>query len=239
MKEKIIELRKQGCTIKEICSVLGCAKSTVSYHINKIEDVNLGIYTFEDVNKVINLCNDGKVLNEIMSITGLSRDSIRKIKRINSSKISKILDVNEIIEAYHKIKTLRGVAKHFSSSYESIRKVLHANNVTLYTSTKEKKSKSQSVIDWRKRTKTKLVEYKGGSCKVCGYGNSISALHFHHLNPIEKDFTIGGKSYSFERLKSEVDKCILVCSNCHCEIHDEINEKGYSDIVKRVQNNLL
>jgi predicted HNH restriction endonuclease len=39
--------------------------------------------------------------------------------------------------------------------------------------------------------------------------------------PDEKDFTIGGKSWSFEKLKKESDKCILVCSNCHKEIHYE------------------
>jgi predicted HNH restriction endonuclease len=41
------------------------------------------------------------------------------------------------------------------------------------------------------------------------------------LNPDEKDFQIGGSSYSFEKLKIEVDKCIMVCSNCHIEIHEE------------------
>ena len=47
-------------------------------------------------------------------------------------------------------------------------------------------------------------------------------MHFHHNDPNEKDFTIGGKSYSLEKLKKEADKCILVCSNCHSEIHEGI-----------------
>lgn len=47
-------------------------------------------------------------------------------------------------------------------------------------------------------------------------------LEFHHKDPMKKEFTISGKSYSFERLKREVDKCILVCSNCHAEIHENI-----------------
>ena len=95
----------------------------------------------------------------------------------------------------------------------------------------ELKSNSvKSVVDWRKRTKIRLVDCKGGKCVKCGYNKSVKALEFHHLNPNEKDFTISGKSWSFERLKNEVDKCILVCSNCHIEIHEEIqNMKNKTD----------
>jgi hypothetical protein len=69
------------------------------------------------------------------------------------------------------------------------------------------------------------VEYKGGCCERCGYNKSNSVLQFHHLNPQEKDFNIGNKSYSFERIKKEVDKCIMVCANCHIEIHEEERNK--------------
>ena len=85
-----------------------------------------------------------------------------------------------------------------------------------------KSNRIKNVIDWRKRTKVKLVEYKGGKCCKCGYNKSIKALEFHHINPNEKDFTISGKSWSFEKLKREVDKCVLLCANCHIETHEEI-----------------
>jgi hypothetical protein len=46
---------------------------------------------------------------------------------------------------------------------------------------------------------------------------------FHHLNTEEKDFAISdGNIRSFEKIKSELDKCILLCSNCHAEIHDNL-----------------
>jgi 5-methylcytosine-specific restriction endonuclease McrA len=86
----------------------------------------------------------------------------------------------------------------------------------------KKISGSQSVILWRKRTKKKLIEYKGGGCELCGYSKCDSALQFHHKNPDEKDFSISGRSLSFDRLKNEVDKCMLVCSNCHAEIHEKL-----------------
>lgn len=76
----------------------------------------------------------------------------------------------------------------------------------------------------RIKLKEKLVEYKGGKCEICGYDKCITALEFHHLNPEEKEFGIGNNDIlSFEKNKKEVDKCILVCSNCHREIHYKEN----------------
>ena len=75
----------------------------------------------------------------------------------------------------------------------------------------------------RLELKKEFVEYKGGKCEICGYSKCLLALHFHHTNPNIKDFNIGG-SISYKRRKeimSELDKCILVCANCHAEIHEE------------------
>ena len=72
----------------------------------------------------------------------------------------------------------------------------------------------------RDRIKLMAVEYKGGKCMKCGYDKYVGALEFHHVNG-EKDFGIAAKGYtrSWEKVKEELDKCILVCSNCHREIH--------------------
>lgn len=70
----------------------------------------------------------------------------------------------------------------------------------------------------------KMVEYKGGKCEICGYNKCIEALEFHHINPKEKDFSISGGTKSFNTLKPELDKCILVCANCHREIHSGITK---------------
>ncbi len=71
-----------------------------------------------------------------------------------------------------------------------------------------------------KMVKQQAVDYKGGKCVVCGYSRCIDALDFHHIDPQNKDFTFGLKRYrSFKNLLPELDKCILVCTNCHREIH--------------------
>lgn len=76
----------------------------------------------------------------------------------------------------------------------------------------------------RKRIKQKAVDYKGGKCQRCGYCKSIWALSFHHTNPEEKDFNIGGNgtTRAWDSVKKELDKCILVCLNCHAEEHEKL-----------------
>lgn len=78
---------------------------------------------------------------------------------------------------------------------------------------------SCSVNKRRFKLKNKCVEYKGGECEKCGYSKCNRALEFHHLNPKNKKFNISGSHCrSWEVVKEELDKCILVCSNCHKEI---------------------
>lgn len=83
---------------------------------------------------------------------------------------------------------------------------------------------SEQTLERTRNLKSQMVEYKGGCCVRCGYEKYQGALEFHHIDPNEKDFNPSRlKNYSFnERLRNELDKCILVCSNCHREIHDEI-----------------
>ena len=83
------------------------------------------------------------------------------------------------------------------------------------------KCASEAVILRRKKVKEELVEYKGGKCEICGYNKCIAALEFHHVNSADKDFSISkkGVTISIEKMKKEADKCMLLCSNCHKEIH--------------------
>jgi hypothetical protein len=71
----------------------------------------------------------------------------------------------------------------------------------------------------RRAIKLKAVEYKGGKCQNCGYNKCIGAMDFHHLDPQEKDFTISGSAGKWETIKNELDKCVLLCKNCHAEQH--------------------
>ena len=65
------------------------------------------------------------------------------------------------------------------------------------------------------------LEYKGSKCEKCGYNKCSEALEFHHKNPEEKDFNLSDRNLilDWQEIKKELDKCILVCANCHREIH--------------------
>lgn len=78
-----------------------------------------------------------------------------------------------------------------------------------------------AVARRRKRLRELAVEYKGGKCTFCGYNRCLNALDFHHLDAKKKEFGISkdGITRSWEKNKKELEKCILVCSNCHREIH--------------------
>jgi hypothetical protein len=70
----------------------------------------------------------------------------------------------------------------------------------------------------QRELKYKAIDHLGGGCKHCGYNKCKSALEFHHINPEEKEFSWGDKRTSnWEKLKAEITKCILLCSNCHRE----------------------
>jgi hypothetical protein len=75
---------------------------------------------------------------------------------------------------------------------------------------------------WR-QIKENAVEYKGGCCVYCGYNKNNSALEFHHLDPTQKDGNwTEMRKKSWDKIKKELDKCILLCSNCHREEHDKL-----------------
>mgnify|MGYP003654263959 CR=1 FL=1 len=68
------------------------------------------------------------------------------------------------------------------------------------------------------RSKQKAVDYMGGKCVGCGYGGCLAAMDFHHLDPNTKE-DHSMNSRSFEKNKDELDKCVMVCTRCHREIH--------------------
>ena len=75
------------------------------------------------------------------------------------------------------------------------------------------------MASYRTRMKLKALEHMGGKCQLCGYARCAKALQFHHIDPSQKDFSISHVTRSWERIKDEIEKCVLVCANCHAEIH--------------------
>ena len=84
-----------------------------------------------------------------------------------------------------------------------------------------KKCNTANTTERQRKFKKQCIEYKGGQCFKCGYKSYDGALEFHHLDPNQKDVTISRmRTTKFsDKTKKELDKCILLCSNCHREEH--------------------
>lgn len=133
-------------------------------------------------------------------------------------------------------------------------KKLHCEIVTIKRKYKEL-SKEQK-IDFNQKTynyqksqrwtrKRDLVLEKGGCCSSCGYNKNLASISFHHTDPSNKLFEIDSRSLvarTKEAIKIEIDKCVLLCSNCHMEEHypqfsDWQNEENFNiSIVKSIEN---
>jgi len=170
-----------------------------------------------DKNKLINLVNDNYSTYDISSELGKSQTTIRywlkkyKIKTklpfyrggnkkkwlVNSKLTCSLCKDNKPLSNFYPKRTSNGYHTYC------------------------KECLSKLIIKRQRDFKIKCVEYKGGKCYCCGYKKYLGALEFHHINPKHKDFVISRTSrVSFnDKIKKELDKCILVCSNCHKEIH--------------------
>jgi hypothetical protein len=81
---------------------------------------------------------------------------------------------------------------------------------------------SDRVKAWRHRSKERMVESMGGKCQCCGYNTCKEALAFHHIDPSQKELAFGSlraNPKTWNKVVEELKKCILVCHNCHSEIH--------------------
>lgn len=88
-----------------------------------------------------------------------------------------------------------------------------------------KKCSSDEVKERQRKFKKICIDYKGGKCSACGYSRCDYSLIFHHTDPTKKDFTISHcKLTTFnDRIRRELDKCILLCANCHGEEHARLD----------------
>lgn len=80
----------------------------------------------------------------------------------------------------------------------------------------------KAVAKRRRVLRKKAVEYAGGSCNMCGYDKCVEAFDFHHKKKKEKKscgIPQSSMTRSWEKIRVDVDSCILVCANCHRELH--------------------
>jgi hypothetical protein len=87
---------------------------------------------------------------------------------------------------------------------------------------KKPKPSSTYVKEWRRRCRQRIADAFGGKCAICGYRKCLRALECHHLDPAKKEFTFGRmitRACNWGRVVAELRKCVMLCSNCHKEVH--------------------
>ena len=67
--------------------------------------------------------------------------------------------------------------------------------------------------------KSRALELLGNECCLCGFSGSPAAMQFHHVDPRKKEVNFNDSFVSWDRYKKELEKCILLCANCHATVH--------------------
>lgn len=93
----------------------------------------------------------------------------------------------------------------------------------------------------RVRTKNAAIKYLGGHCNRCGFDKHPAALEFHHKNgKKDKVFTIADvANRKWEVVKKELDKCELICSNCHRIEHSNRTEPKILEEASKYKGRVL
>lgn len=86
---------------------------------------------------------------------------------------------------------------------------------------------NEAVKQWRRNTKDRIISSMGGSCQVCGYNKCQDSLELHHIDPSVKEFGLGAiraNPIAWHKIVDELRKCVLLCANCHREVHYGITQ---------------
>ncbi len=137
-------------------------------------------------------------------------------KNISKEKISENLrkTVKAIVNKASRLKISRPRFPSNKSSKRMPRKLIDKRYYK-----KNKNKIFEKKMTRRKILKKELVNLLGGKCKICGYNKSAVALDFHHIKEKDICMTTLLKNNSKKKLLKEAKKCVLLCANCHRELH--------------------
>jgi transposase len=223
-RESLARLLEQGLSVERIAPRFGKHPSTVSYWMEK--------YGLEAVNREKHAAKGG-IERELLERLVAEGNTIAEIaKAVSMSKSA----VRHWLGRYG-LRTRNRVGPRLGQAARSAKDAGRAQIVSecIHHGETEyvlegrgyyrcKRCRSAGIAEHRRRLKRLMVEEAGGCCQLCGYSGSLAALHFHHLDPLEKRLGISanGLTLSLASLRTEVAKCVLLCSNCHAEVENGV-----------------
>lgn len=181
-------------------------------------------------NNIIKLRKEGKSYNYIAKELGISKGVISyhcQNEKINDIGLrrnhTKLTEADkEQINIFYQTSTLSKTSLHFDIPLSTLKKIVNKKRIKL--SDEEIKNRNYNKVKSRRqKLKKQAVEYMGSKCQICGYDKCVWAFDFHHKNPNEKEFEIARYlTLSWEKIKVELEKCLMLCANCHRELHYEV-----------------
>ena len=218
LDERIITLVNEGKTGREISEDLFISISSIR---RRLKILNLQTKTSIEKKEKPFISKENL---EILIGENLSMRQISKKTGKSLTSIRYWFKKYKLVQNNTNIYELTGKKKCSKCKIEKNIENFYKRRGVIFGSTYCKDCTNRSTVERMNLFKSRCVEYKGGCCQSCGYNKYNGALEFHHLNPLNKDFTISHmKSYSFDDIvKSELDKCVLLCANCHREVENGI-----------------
>jgi len=136
-----------------------------------------------------------------------------------------------------------GISRRVSGRLTCVDCKPHKKSVKYQENQLKKSKKTKKYSDYllnyyRQRVdrKIEIVRLKGGKCEKCGYDKCLDCLQFHHIDPETKSFPLSKEFLwrtKWEKILVELDKCQLLCANCHSEIHSKF-QKSVPELIQEL-----
>jgi transposase len=215
------KLLGQGLSLEQIGRRFGCHESTVAYWVHKhgLEAVNRDRHAAKGGlgrDRLEPLVEAGMSIAEIAQVVGRSKPTVRHWLR-----------KYELATGRREQRERRREARN-AQAPSLIEKCRHHGDTEHYLDNRGyyrcKRCRTEAVVRRRRKVRQTLVLEAGGCCLICGYDRYVGALEFHHVDPAAKSFglSLRGLTPSIARLRTEAQKCVLLCSNCHAEVEGGI-----------------
>lgn len=170
--------------------------------------------------QIIELIDQGLTISELIEKTNKSKSTLYLFAKTHNLKIRKAGKiVDKAIDKKEKICIICSIQKPTTEFYKQIKK--EDGGTWEYYDPACKPCRLIQSAQRRKNIKIQALEYLGWMCNTCKLVDKDypQIYDFHHTDPSQKDFAISNSAKTFENIKSELDKCIVLCANCHRKEH--------------------
>lgn len=192
--------------------------------------------SLDDVGQILQFFDNGMSIKDISNKSkeklgyNLKEATIREIlRRNNRLTIENIKKMHNIVTKKEMIPFSNTTPPHNVHYGFPLMKCKHPNcqESCNYNFCSKECEDHFKILKKRRNDRAPALEYLGGKCKRCGFNEDTDIIQFHHLDPCDKKYNISDYLYKgFEFVRAELNKCVLLCLNCHKIVH-KIKDPNY------------